>query len=52
MLMLNNYFFSIISKSFEAKADLEMWLKPDLVMDHYMELLNGIWPHLVRQDLS
>lgn len=29
-----------------------MWLKPELIMDHYFELLNGIWPHLLTQNLS
>ncbi|XP_013103440.2 beta-alanyl-bioamine nonribosomal peptide synthetase ebony isoform X2 [Stomoxys calcitrans] len=42
----------IIVDSFYGKADLEQWLKPDILRTDYSDLLSDIWNDLVEKDLS
>lgn len=38
--------------SFYEKADLEMWLKPAIIKEHYSEMIEGGWQDLLQKDLS
>ncbi|XP_067618590.1 beta-alanyl-bioamine nonribosomal peptide synthetase ebony [Eurosta solidaginis] len=42
----------IIVDSFYGKADLEQWLKPDILPNDYSDLINDIWDALVEKNLS
>lgn len=42
----------IIVESFYGKADLEQWLKPDILRTDYSDIINEIWEILVQKDLS
>ncbi|XP_073818947.1 nonribosomal peptide synthetase ebony [Musca autumnalis] len=42
----------IIVDSFYGKADLEQWLKPDILRTDYSDLISDIWNDLVERDLS
>ncbi|XP_059608973.1 beta-alanyl-bioamine nonribosomal peptide synthetase ebony isoform X2 [Phlebotomus argentipes] len=42
----------IITSSFYEKADLEQWLKPNILRTDYADILELIWDALVEKDLS
>jgi hypothetical protein len=43
---------SIITKSFFEKADLEQWLKPNIMFTDYGDILEEIWDVLIEKGLS
>uniref|UniRef100_A0A1B0G5X8 Uncharacterized protein n=1 Tax=Glossina morsitans morsitans TaxID=37546 RepID=A0A1B0G5X8_GLOMM len=47
-----NEVIQIIVDSFYGKADLEQWLKPDILPSDYSDLISDIWNDLVEKDLS
>lgn len=44
--------YEMITSSFYEKADLEQWLKPDIHVYDYAELLDKIWDPLLEANLS
>lgn len=38
--------------SFYNKAELEQFLKPDIVKQNYYDLLEDLWPHLLNIGMS
>lgn len=44
--------FRIITSSFFEKADLEQWLKPDILFTDYGDIIEEIWGPIVDKDLS
>ncbi|XP_055381226.1 beta-alanyl-bioamine nonribosomal peptide synthetase ebony [Condylostylus longicornis] len=42
----------IITESFYEKADLEQWLKPDILPSDYYDILTAVWGPLVEKGLS
>ncbi|KAI8130088.1 Mycosubtilin synthase subunit C [Lucilia cuprina] len=47
-----NDVIQIIVDSFYGKADLEQWLKPDILRTDYSDIISDIWNDLVEKDLS
>ncbi|XP_037948636.1 mycosubtilin synthase subunit C [Teleopsis dalmanni] len=47
-----NDVIQIIVDSFYGKADLEQWLKPDILRTDYSDLIQDIWKPLVEKNLS
>lgn len=44
--------FSIITKSFIEKAELEQQLKPNIDENDYIELIDAIWSSLIEKGYS
>ncbi|KAG4068312.1 hypothetical protein HA402_007832 [Bradysia odoriphaga] len=47
-----NQTIEIITSSFFEKADLEQWLKPDILFTDYDDTIEEIWKPIVNKDLS
>ncbi|KAG4065477.1 hypothetical protein HA402_009038 [Bradysia odoriphaga] len=47
-----NQTIEIITSSFFEKADLEQWLKPDILFTDYGDIIEEIWELMVEKDLS
>ncbi|KAJ6640252.1 Mycosubtilin synthase subunit C [Pseudolycoriella hygida] len=47
-----NQTIEIITSSFFEKADLEQWLKPNILFTDYGDIIEELWERIVEKDLS